>query len=48
MTYSWIYLYFQNGKLFEENGDLYCNEVFSSLLEAESYLIDNDLRASII
>jgi len=47
MNYSWIYLTFKNGKLFDENGDLYAQEVFASELEAEKYLIENNLRATI-
>lgn len=39
---------FENGKLFDENGDLYCQEVFSCIEDAEKFLIENDLRASIL
>lgn len=45
---DWLYLIFKDGKLYEEDGTLYTNKVFDSESMAEQYLIDEDLRATIV
>lgn len=43
----WYYLTFENGRLYDEEGYLFVNCEFASASEADQYLIDQDLRASI-
>lgn len=51
---EWVYLDFDyndetcTGVLKNQDGSLYCQTVFSSIDDAEKYLINNDLRASIL
>ena len=48
MKIDWCYLTLRNGKLYDEEGYLYCQEIFKSLDAANKYLEDNDCRATII
>ena len=41
------YVEYKEGQLFCDDGTLYLQEKFSSEEEAEKFLFDNDLRASI-
>jgi len=44
---DWVYLELKDNLLFEEDGTLYCESKFEDYEEANQYLIDNDLRATI-
>lgn len=44
---TWTYVEYKNGQLFTDEGDLFIVKLFYSESEAEQYLVDNDIRASI-
>jgi hypothetical protein len=48
--FDWIDCYFHvpTGRLIDENGDPIMSEVFASRDEAEKYILDNDIRATVI
>ena len=46
-TMDWDYVNYKDGKLWTDDMELYCDETFQSVEEAEEYLKDNDIRATI-
>lgn len=44
---TWAYLTFDNGYLYCEDGTKYVSNYFDDEEDAETYLEENDLRASI-
>jgi hypothetical protein len=44
---DWIYLTFRSGHLYEDDGALYTARQFASVAEAEQWLVDEDVPATI-
>lgn len=48
MTWDYLIFNIKDGKLYYEDGCIYLDHSFNTLDQAEQYLIDNDLRATIL
>lgn len=46
-TIKWEYVDFIDGKLYDEDGNIFLNEIFKDENDAEGYLFANSIRASI-
>ena len=44
---NWEYLDFEDGYLYDDHGDKWDSQKFATVEQAEKYLTDNDVRASI-
>lgn len=44
---EWTYLSLVDGYLVDDDGDRYCDVMFQSAEQADAYLVENDLRATI-
>lgn len=44
---TWTYVTYRNGQLFTDDNILFINKLFYTESEAEQYLINEDIRATI-